>query len=123
MSQPTMNPHHALVLRVLQQVSTERLQQAVNALADGGLTVTLTRLTEDEIRALLKNGDGKEYGVILTDTGVFCSCPDALYRGVTCKHTAVLALSVLRLPQVPQAQKAADSGDPRLTRVRPGYCG
>jgi hypothetical protein len=106
MSQHNINPHHALVLSVLQQVSTDRLQKAVNALADGSLTVTLTRLTEDEIRALMKNGDGKEYGVILTDTGVFCSCPDALYRGVTCQHATVLALSVLRPPQVPQSQEA-----------------
>ena len=99
MSQSNINPHHALVLSVLQQVSTDRLQKAVNALADGSLTVTLTRQTEDEIRALMKNGDGKEYGVIITDTGVFCSCPDALYRGVTCKHATVVALYVLRTPQ------------------------
>src|SRR2546425_6444275 len=99
------NPHHPLVLTVLQHVSTDRLQRAVNALVDGSLTVTLTRQTEVEIRALVKNGD-KEYGVTLTTTGVFCSCPDTMYRGVTCKHAAVLALSVLRAPQS-QEQAAA----------------
>ena len=102
----TTNPHHLFVLTVLQHVSTDRLQRAVNALADGSLTVTLTRQTEAEIRALVKNGEGKEYGATLTTTGVFCSCPDALYRGVTCKHAAVLALTVLRAPQ-PQEQAAA----------------
>src|SRR6266581_8803809 len=76
----TTNPHHPLVLTVLQHVSTDRLQRAVNALADGSLTVTLTRQTEVEIRALVKNGEGKEYGVTLTTTGVFCSCPDTMYR-------------------------------------------
>ena len=100
------NPHHSLVLTVLQHVSTDRLQRAVNALADGSLTVTLTRQTEAEIRALVKNGEGKEYGVTLTAAGVFCSCPDTMYRGVTCKHAAVLALTVLRAPQ-PQESAAA----------------
>ena len=106
MTNSTTNPHHPLVLTVLQHVSTDRLQRSVNALVDGSLTVTLTRQTEAEIRALVKNGEGKEYGVTLTTTGVFCSCPDTMYRGVTCKHAAVLALTVLRAPQ-PQEQAAA----------------
>ena len=44
----------------------------------------------------MKNGEGKEYGVTLTEAGVFCSCPDALYRGSVCKHATTLALAVLR---------------------------
>ena len=94
------NPHHSLVLTVFQHVSIDRLQRAVTGLADGSLTVTFTRQTEAEIRALVKNGEGREYGCTLTEAGAFCSCPDALYRGVTCKHATVLALSVLRRPQV-----------------------
>ena len=99
------NPHHPLVLSVLQHVSTDRLQRAVNALVDGSLTVTLTRQTEAEIRALVQNGEGKEYGCTLTEAGAFCSCPDSLYRGCVCKHAAVLALAVLRAsqPQEPAA--------------------
>ena len=95
----TTNPHHPLILVVLQHVSTDRLQRAVNALAEGSMTVTLTRQTEAEIRALVQNGEGKEYGCTLTKAGAFCSCPDALYRGVTCKHASAAALSVLRAPQ------------------------
>ncbi len=121
------NPHHPLVLSVLQHVSTDRLQRAVNALSDGSLPVTLTRQTEAEIRALVKNGDGKEYGVTITETGVFCSCPDALYRGVTCKHATVLALSVLRMPQAElhaaESQEADRMPNLKLARVRPGVCG
>src|SRR5215510_633514 len=90
------NPHSSLVLTVLQQVSTDRLQRAVTALADGSFTITLTRQTEAEIRALVRNGEGKEYGVTLTEAQVFCSCPDALYRGSVCKHATTLALAVLR---------------------------
>ena len=118
MSHPNINPHHPLVLSVLQQVSTDRLQRAVNALADGSLTVALTRQTEAEIRALVKNGDGKEYGVTLTESGVFCSCPYALYRGVTCKHATVLALSVLRTPQVQEEQPAETPPNLKLARTR-----
>jgi predicted nucleic acid-binding Zn finger protein len=90
------NSHSSLIFAVLQQVSTDRLQRAVTALADGSLTMTLTRQTEAEIRALVKNGEGKEYGVTLTKAAVFCSCPDALYRGSVCKHATILALAVLR---------------------------
>src|SRR5438876_10951923 len=102
----TTNPHHPLVLSVLQHVSTDRLQRAVNALVDGSLTVTITRQTEAEIRALVQNGEDKEYGVTLTSTLTTCSCKDALYRAVVCKHATAVALSVLRAPQ-PQAPAAA----------------
>jgi uncharacterized Zn finger protein len=117
------NPHHPLVLAVLQRVSTDRLQRAVNTLADGSLTVTVTRQTEAEIRALVKNSENTEYGVTITDTSVFCSCPDALYRGVTCKHATVLALSILREPQEQSPQEADRKPDLKLARVRPGFCG
>ena len=118
MSHPNINPHQFLVLGVLQHVLTDRLQRAVNTLADGSMTVTLTRQTEAEIRALVKNGEGKEYGVTLTETGVFCSCPDALYRGVACKHVTVLALSVLRMPQAQEEQPAETQPNLKLVRTR-----
>ena len=64
MAQP--NVHHPFVLTVLQHVTTERLQKAVNALADASLMVALTRQTEAEVRALVKNGESnKEYGITL----------------------------------------------------------
>jgi hypothetical protein len=91
--------HSPLVLTILQQVSSDRLQRAVCGLVDGSLTVTLTRQSEAEIRALVKNGDGKEYGVTLTESLIACSCKDALYRGGICKHGVAVALHVLRIPQ------------------------
>lgn len=124
MSHPNTNPHHSLVLPVLQHVTPERLQKAVNALVDGSLTVTLTRQTEAEIRALVKNGEGKEYGVTLTETGAFCSCPDALYRGVTCKHATIVTLSVLRTAQAETKEPEAEGSQPynlKLTKTRPGF--
>jgi hypothetical protein len=47
----------------------------------------------------VKNGDGKEYGVTLTESLTACSCKDALYRGGICKHGVAVALYVLRAPQ------------------------
>ena len=115
------NPHHPLVLNVLQHVTVERLQKAVNLLADASVTVTLTRQTETEIRALVKNGDGKEYGVTLTKTGAFCSCPDALYRGLACKHATIVALQVLRTPQTEVETEEAQPVNLKLTKTRPGW--
>lgn len=100
----TQFTHSSLVLTILKHVSSDRLQRAVCGLADGSLTVTLTRQSESEIRALVKNGDGKEYGVTLTEALTACSCKDALYRALACKHATATALHVLRTPQ---PQKAA----------------
>src|SRR5262245_31135336 len=124
MTQFTNNPHCTLVLTILQQVSLDRLQKAVTALAATGLSVTLTRQTETELRALVKNGEGKEYGVPLTAEQAFCSCPDALYRGVTCKHATALALSVLHLPQAQEEELQTQAQKPinlKLAKVRPGF--
>ncbi len=90
-----------VTVRILATVPVDRLQKTVNALADTSLTVTLTRQTETEIRALVKNHSDKEYGVTLTATDAFCSCADALYRGAICKHATVVALSVLRHSAIP----------------------
>jgi SWIM zinc finger len=95
----TQFPHSSLVLTILQQVPSDRLLRAVCGLADCSMTITLTHQSEAEIRALVKNGDGKEYGVILTESLTACSCKDALYRGGICKHGVAAALHVLRTPQ------------------------
>lgn len=100
----TQSPIHSLVLHAVQHVSPERLQKAVCGLADGSLTVTLTRQSDSEVRALVKNGDGIEYGVTLTEALTTCSCKDALYRGVVCKHAVAVALYILRTPQQPKEQ-------------------
>ena len=70
----------SLLLSPLREATPERHRKAVHALRNGALTVTLTRHTDAQIRALVRNGDGKEYGVSLTEHGTFCSCKDALYR-------------------------------------------
>jgi predicted ABC-type ATPase len=74
----------------------DRQRKAIEGLTDGSLTITLTRQTEAEIRALVKNGDGIEYGVTLTEHGAFCSCKDALYRGGVCKHAVATCVFCLQ---------------------------
>jgi hypothetical protein len=86
----------SLLLAPLRECSIDRHNKAVQGLKDGSLTVTPTRQTEAEIRALVKNGDGHHYGVILTEHGAFCSCPDSLYRGVVCKHSVATCVFCLQ---------------------------
>ena len=84
---------------VLAKVDGKRLQKAVEGMVSGAYKVTVTRHSEEEVRGTVRNGDGREYGVALTGKQTFCSCKDALYRGVTCKHSVALALYVIRNPQ------------------------
>ena len=84
------------LLSTLRASTPERHQLAVRGLRDGTFTITIAYRTDSEIRALVKNGDGHEYGVNLSDHGNFCSCKDALYRGVTCKHQIALCVFVLQ---------------------------
>jgi hypothetical protein len=91
--------HSALILHTLKSASPERLQKAINGIADNSLTIILTRQSDAEIRALVTNGDGILYGVTLTESLTACSCKDALYRGGICKHGVAVALHILRIPQ------------------------
>ena len=86
-------------LAILRESTPDRHQKAVRGLADGSLTITITRQTEQEIRAIVKNGDGKEYRCILTDSHAVCSCGDAFYRGATCKHLLAVCISQLQQPE------------------------
>lgn len=87
------------IVSTLKEATPERHKLAVQGLHDGSLTVTLTRQTDAEICALVKNGDGREYGGTLTEHGAFCSCPDALYRGGVCKHSIAACVFYLQQPQ------------------------
>jgi uncharacterized Zn finger protein len=91
-----------LVETILSQASPERLKRAVDGLCDGSLTITLASQSEAEIRGFVRNGDGKEYGVVISAEQTFCSCKDAMYRRGICKHAVALALHVLRNPRQEQ---------------------
>lgn len=86
----------SLLLPLLRESTIERHNADARGFVDGTFTITLTRRTESEIRALVTNGDGLEYGVTLTEHGPFCSCRDALYRGTICKHAIAVSLFCLQ---------------------------
>jgi hypothetical protein len=92
MSSQSSYPYDSLAAHVLRSTDTDRLKKAVTQPFD----VTITFTTEREIRALVKNADAREYGVVLSATTALCSCPDSLYRARTCKHQAAVAFFVLR---------------------------
>src|SRR3954469_4945790 len=86
------------LLAPLREVSPDRHNRALRALKDGSLSISITFKTDAEVRALVRNGDGREYGVCLTEHGSSCSCPDFLWRGIkACKHIAATAVRCLQL--------------------------
>jgi uncharacterized Zn finger protein len=85
--------------QVLAKVKGQRLQKAVEGLVSGVYTITVTGQSEQELRGFVANGDGQEYGVVLSEGQAFCSCKDAMYRKGICKHAVALALHVIRIPK------------------------
>lgn len=106
---------HALVLKSVEGIDTERLAKAVCGLADGSLTVNITGQSGREVRGCVVNGDGKRYEVVLTPERAFCDCPDSTFRHAVCKHAVALALQVLRSPAVEIEERKPDL---RLRRMR-----
>ena len=103
---------------ILATVETGRLVKAAEGYATGAYTITLAAQSADEIRGFVANGDGKQYGVVLTETRAFCSCPDGMFRHTICKHAVVLALHVIRNPQ---AEEEARPVNLKLGKVRKGF--
>jgi uncharacterized Zn finger protein len=68
------------------------------------------------------SGDGKEYGVVLSEGQAFCSCKDALYRKGVCKHAVALALYAIRNPQGKvEAKEETRPYDLSLGKTRKGF--
>src|SRR5262252_5709758 len=93
-----------IATQVLAKVDGQRLQKAVEGLVSGSYIITVTDQSETELRGFVANGDGHEYGVVLSEEQSFCSCKDAMYRKGICKHAVLLALFTIRNPQ-PTEQK------------------
>ena len=92
---------------ILAKVDGQRLQKAVEGLVSGAYSIAVASQTGAEIRGFITNGDGKQYGVVLTEAHAFCSCPDAMYRKGICKHAVALALHVIRTPQAEAREACA----------------
>jgi SWIM zinc finger len=84
------------LLSILKEADPTRYQRAVQGLRGRSITVTIARHTKQEIRAIVKNGDGREYRCVLADDHAVCSCGDSFYRGSTCKHCLAVVVSLLQ---------------------------
>lgn len=83
------------------QADPTRLAKAAQGLADNTLTVAVVFQADDEVRAIVKNGDDTPYTTIITEGTSLCACKDFLYRSHTvgpCKHIAALALFAIQNP-------------------------
>ena len=106
---------------VLAKVEGQRLQKAVEGMVSGAYTITVTGQDERELRGFVVNGDGREYGVVLSEGYAFCSCKDAMYRKGLCKHAVVLALHVIRMPQTEAGTEEERPVNLKLGKVRKDF--
>src|SRR4029453_14816534 len=107
-----------LTQSILAKVEAGRLQKAVEGLVAGAYAITVAARSGEEIRGFVTNGDGKEYGVVLTIERTFCSCKDRMFRHTTCKHAVILALYVIRTPQAEAETEGERPVNLTLGRVR-----
>ncbi len=66
------------------------MSQTVNPREQRGLAIAevesnIRRIDANEYRVRSQSGNG-EYQIVSTEVGWYCSCPDAISRGVKCKH-------------------------------------
>lgn len=107
---------------ILAKVEAGRLQKAVEGVVSGAYRITVAQQTETEVRGFITNGDGREYGVVLSEGQAFCSCKDAMYRHGICKHAVALALYTIRNPKT--EAKEEETPKPvnlKLAKARPGF--
>jgi len=60
--------------QILAMVEKGRLQKAVEGFVRGAYTIALASQAEEEIRGFVANGDGKQYGVVLSEGSNTCLC-------------------------------------------------
>jgi len=107
---------------ILAKVDGQRLQKAVEGLVSGAYTISVTEQGEQEIRGFVANGDGKDYGIVLTEEQTVWSWPDAMYSKRIGKHAVALALYVIRTPQSEtEPREEARPVNLKLTKTRPGW--
>jgi uncharacterized Zn finger protein len=116
---PASFTHH--VFPILKHTSPDRLEKAVSGLVSGAYRVCITRQTATELSAFVTNGDGKQYGVTLAEGRAFCSCKDSMFRHTVCKHSAALALHVIRAPREEQPREEQRPVNLRLVKTRPAF--
>ena len=112
---------------IISTVEAGRLQKAVAGLVSGAYTITLASQFETELRGFVANGDGEEYGVVLSESNAYCGCKDAMYRHGICKHAVAVALHVIRNSKgettavETKAELAEQPVNLKLGKVRKGF--
>lgn len=104
----------AAILERVATVDEERMLRALSMVGSGGYEVEIRHVTPVEVEGVVKKRLGKGFGgspvyhpylVRLSLTSASCTCPDALHRGVTCKHCVALALYSINHPEEPGERK------------------
>jgi uncharacterized Zn finger protein len=113
---------------LLAAVNEAQLAKVVEGIRRGTYQITITFWNTTEVSGRVTHIDGRAYDCTITQTGSFCSCPDALYRRRTCKHAILLALYELSTPpavlytvQEGTSQNMERQPDLKLGKVRPGF--
>lgn len=61
----------------------------------------VVRINERSYKVKSQSSDN-EYEILRSESGWICSCPDHMYRGVTCKHIHIVEISQQLRQQVQQ---------------------
>jgi hypothetical protein len=71
-------------------VDNNRLQQGQKLANEPNQIV---RIDERSYKVKSQSNNDNEYDVIVGESGWICSCPDCMFRGVTCKHIHAVEIS------------------------------
>jgi hypothetical protein len=108
----------SLLSHVLAKAEEKRFNKAAKGLREGQYTVQITLLSHGIVSAYVTNGDKQPYGVSLSAHAAVCSCPDAMYRHVTCHHAIALAVKLI---QDGVTIPAAPVPNLKLARLSPNF--
>ena len=111
------DPVVGLIGPILQSLTQDRLQRALEGLISGTYKVT-SEQRENAVTGTVQNGTGAAYECLISEEMTRCTCKDRVYRGVLCKHLGVLALSLTQ-PQVKKSSKKVRRQHLHLAWSRP----
>jgi hypothetical protein len=81
---------------IIEEAEEKRLKRALTGLFNETYRMRNLKQKESEVKAYVSNGDGKDYGVAISESQVLCHCPDYFFtnEGI-CKHILMLSFALL----------------------------
>jgi putative transposase len=79
-----------MTARYIDSLNNQRLQRGQEL---ANKPNQIIRIDERSYKVKSQSSDDNEYDVILGESGWLCSCPDQMFRGVTCKHIHAVEIS------------------------------